>query len=1113
MLALLAALMAAIALSVAPAAAYAEDAGVAVWRLYNQWSGEHLFTTDKGEYDSLQGLGWSGEGKAWDAPSEGDEVFRLYNPYSGDHHYTMDKDEYGHLGEIGWRQEGGVLHSADASSGTPIYRLFNRWLTQGTHLFTTDKGEYDNLGQIGWQQEGIAFYAMGGSGGPYTVRFVSWDDSQGKEVTVSEQVLAAGERISIPDAPVRTDKDYEFRGWDGVYDGMRCSGSFTSRALWAPTAPEEIEAPAGTVVEELSFAPDVMCGEGEVEYLDDGELPSWLAGAAGAEGISASSGAGVCAKVRASDTLGLLPGAGVCAKVRASDTLGLLPGRVYIVNRGDFLNGAAMIVEEVRECPGEPFYRIVIGRVADQLTDVVDSLHIKNDGSSINPEKDIELKKTEDGDPVAFKFSKDTDGRLTLSTSLEISKLGKTDRDYSAFDEATKRLAKILDGKHEKEERSTEASGSFKAEIKATPRFEFNLQKGKIPIQTMVLDKLDATVSFEGEAKGEFVQHLGYAKIGIVIVDIDAKVKADGTADIEIGIEDSRLGYDQTGDYPNKLGKQKIGDGEFEGKGSAGLHIDAIIGIYGIASGDADIGADITLTGKLTKHQNPSMTCADFKLAPSIPLTLTGTLWNKKWEFTKNLIAGLDGLKIKIHLEDEGNGLKETSECTWGDKVIFKDGKDGEILKVVEHSAGDRLLKDAPDLEKDGYVCLGWKREGSSSDEPIASDATFSERIFLVPIWKRGGTFGDGCTWSLSDDGTLTVSPADGESGTMSPLYKALDGKADMSKIKKVVIAKGVEAPKDSTGLFEGIDHATSIDAGYLNVSNVTNMSGMFKDCSSLEDLKCYVDDPNMNFGMSTAADADPDASIYVPPEYCWDTSSVTDMSDMFYGCSSLTGISGISYWDTPSLENMNQMFLKCSSLSTLSNGFALLNTSRVTDMGGVFYGCTALGDISAISRWDVSSVTAMNGMFDNCSSLTDFSALSSWDVSSVKNMDETFKDCAKVKDLSALSGWNTSTVQDMDSMFSGCASLKDLSGLSRWKVSSVEFMGNMFSDCEALTGISGISGWDTKSVLDMQQMFDGCTSLADASSLSGWDTSSVTSKGDMFAGTSIPKDKLPSWY
>ncbi len=82
--ALVAALVALAAALALPGAALAEDAAarsgsqVTVWRLYNRWSGEHLFTTDREEYDGLVAVGWSGEGEAWRSPAESDnEVWRL----------------------------------------------------------------------------------------------------------------------------------------------------------------------------------------------------------------------------------------------------------------------------------------------------------------------------------------------------------------------------------------------------------------------------------------------------------------------------------------------------------------------------------------------------------------------------------------------------------------------------------------------------------------------------------------------------------------------------------------------------------------------------------------------------------------------------------------------------------------------------------------------------------------------------------------------------------------------------------------------------------------------------------------------------------------------------
>ena len=126
-----------------------------------------MWTLDKAEYDSLVKAGWTGEGGVWQVPDEKEAleslhhgfVYRLYNPWSGEHLFTIDKAEYDRLGKAGWRKEGRAFESAYAGAGTPVWRLYNRWLTAGTHLYTTNKAEYDRLVKLGWTGEGVRLCA------------------------------------------------------------------------------------------------------------------------------------------------------------------------------------------------------------------------------------------------------------------------------------------------------------------------------------------------------------------------------------------------------------------------------------------------------------------------------------------------------------------------------------------------------------------------------------------------------------------------------------------------------------------------------------------------------------------------------------------------------------------------------------------------------------------------------------------------------------------------------------------------------------------------------------------------------------------------------------------
>lgn len=141
-----------------------EPEGIAVLRLYNEWSHEHFLTTDTNERDQLVDLGWRDEGRAWTEPTDGAPIYRLHNPWNGDHLYTTDLVEYTQLGHAGWLREGVKMHGAGID-GIQIHRLWNPWMTEHdgafSHLWTADANEYRELVAAGWRDESVAWYAIG----------------------------------------------------------------------------------------------------------------------------------------------------------------------------------------------------------------------------------------------------------------------------------------------------------------------------------------------------------------------------------------------------------------------------------------------------------------------------------------------------------------------------------------------------------------------------------------------------------------------------------------------------------------------------------------------------------------------------------------------------------------------------------------------------------------------------------------------------------------------------------------------------------------------------------------------------------------------------------------
>lgn len=78
-------------------------------------------------------------------------------------------------------------------------------------------------------------------------------------------------------------------------------------------------------------------------------------------------------------------------------------------------------------------------------------------------------------------------------------------------------------------------------------------------------------------------------------------------------------------------------------------------------------------------------------------------------------------------------------------------------------------------------------------------------------------------------------------------------------------------------------------------------------------------------------------------------------------------------------------------------------NTSKVTNMTSMFFGCTSLTKLD-LSSYSTSSITAISGMFQNCSSLTtiyvsEFNSETNtgWTTSAVTNSGNMFSNCTKI--------------------------------------------------------------------------------------------------------------------
>ncbi len=139
------------------------------YRLFSDITKEHHYTTDAYEYFVLGTRGWIQEGVAHRVylaatPVSGVtpvSLYRLYHPGIRQHLWTTDRNEYDVLGTRGWTQEnvdGYILPSAIPGLTVPLYRLAHVALP--LHLWTTDLNEYTVLATRGWAQEGVVGHAL-----------------------------------------------------------------------------------------------------------------------------------------------------------------------------------------------------------------------------------------------------------------------------------------------------------------------------------------------------------------------------------------------------------------------------------------------------------------------------------------------------------------------------------------------------------------------------------------------------------------------------------------------------------------------------------------------------------------------------------------------------------------------------------------------------------------------------------------------------------------------------------------------------------------------------------------------------------------------------------------
>ena len=319
----------------------------------------------------------------------------------------------------------------------------------------------------------------------------------------------------------------------------------------------------------------------------------------------------------------------------------------------------------------------------------------------------------------------------------------------------------------------------------------------------------------------------------------------------------------------------------------------------------------------------------------------------------------------------------------------------------------------------------------------------------------------------------------------------------------------------------DNIDGVQDVCTNYSSIKNIvfdesfktyapTSLREFFKGCETLETIS----------GL----------------EYL-NTAKVTDMGNMFHGCSALTSLD-LTNFNTANVEFMDHMFEGCSALTSLD--LTNFNTAKVVNMNNMFEGCSALTTIYASDKFVTDNVSNGSDMFTGCKSLKGYSDSKTGHTFANCGMDGYFTPggCGYAEfDLSSKTltfrykgvkpegayalnegasepGWLTHKNEIKEVVFnasfanarptscyywfSSCKNLTDIEGIENLNTENVTNMNSMFDRCSALT-LLDLTNFNTAKVSDMSYMFMGCSALTTIFVSDKFVTNLVTSSDNMF--------------
>ena len=252
-------------------------------------------------------------------------------------------------------------------------------------------------------------------------------------------------------------------------------------------------------------------------------------------------------------------------------------------------------------------------------------------------------------------------------------------------------------------------------------------------------------------------------------------------------------------------------------------------------------------------------------------------------------------------------------------------------------------------------------------------------------------------------------------------------------------------------------------------------------------------------------------------------TYAPTSLREFFKGCETLETISDLEYLNTAKVTDMGKMFHGCSALTSLD--LTNFNTANVEFMDNMFEGCSALTTIYVSNKFVTDNVSNGSDMFTGCKSLKDYSD---------SKTDHTYANCGTTGYFTPVFDYaefdnatGTLTFRRGLSKPEGAYDLNEGDNTPEWRkekepedgsfvpgvkidISKVVFDASFanarptscykwFDMCTSLTEIEGIENLHTENVTNMGSMFSGCYVL-NPLDVSNFNTQNVENMSYMFS-------------